>query len=656
MQQVPSIQYFVIDFESYYDKEYSLRKMTPAEYILDPRFECIGASISVNDTGLPLWVTPEELFQFLRGLRIRQLAGERITLVSHNSLFDMCVLVWRFGFVPDLMIDTMGMARALVAARTGRVSLDVVGAHLNVGHKGAAVDSATGLTGKQIIGKASGKRRAEIEAAPWFGGYKRYACDDNDICRGIFKVLRRDFPPQEYLVMDTVLRCAVLPRLKLNHNLLSDNLIYVKERKEMLMQRALASIGTLDRSALMSNDKFADVLRSLGVDPPMKISKITGESCYAFAKADAAMGELLESDDPAVSAVVAARMGVKSTLEETRTQRLINIAKLTWPGNTEGWAPIPLRYSGAHTHRLSGDWKLNPQNWTKPDKDNPKSGALGRAHTAPCGHVVLKADSSQIEARIVAWLAKCGTLLDGFAAKKDIYSEFAGGHIYHRLVTKADVKERFVGKQAVLGLGFQMGAPRFKSQVQKDSRIILKEEIIISLGEAQGVVNAYRRAYHEIPTNCWNRLGALIPLLATQDSKIEFGPVTFRHQEIVLPTGLKLFYHDLHQRVNGEGRPEWVFKFGDKWERIFGGKLLENIVQALAACLNKAAMLKMRQLYPTVPLALQKHDELVYVPPVSMAHQMRDDLLTVMREPEIWAAGLPLDAEAAIGPSYGEAK
>ena len=417
-------QYIVLDFETFYDKDYSLRKMTPVEYILDPRFECIGCSVTEGDDGVSVFLEEDELRGYLLGKREAQKRGGNLVVISHNALFDMCLLAWRFGILPDLMIDTMGIARAKVNAFTGSVSLASVAQHLGLGVKG------------DTLGKVAGLHKADIKAAGLWGAYSRYACNDGDLCRDIWKRFRGDFPKDELLVMDMVLRMAVTPRFKLDQGLLAEHLAKVRADKRTLLART----GLTTRDDLMSDDKFAAALHSLGVEPGTKTSPKTGKETYAFAKTDPFMADLDEHENPDVQALAAARLGFKSTGEETRTQRLLSIARLTWPGDLgTGWMPVPLKYSGAHTHRLSGDWSINAQNL---GRGSPIRFSL----EAPDGYVVVVADASQIEARLVAWQAGQDDLVDAFAKGRDVYSEFAGQKVYFRTVSKETPKERFVGK------------------------------------------------------------------------------------------------------------------------------------------------------------------------------------------------------------------
>lgn len=412
-----------IDYETYYDKEYSLRKMTPVEYVLDHRFECIGCAVKEGLDGEPYWVDGVDLPLFFADLDPKD-----TMLVSHNALFDACITAWRFNFHPRLTADTLSIARATIGHEIKSLSLANVALKLDIGVKGGTVH------------KVEGMGAAAIKAAGLYDEYIQYALNDVELCAAIYRTLvveKRLFPIRELAVMDMVIRCAIEPQMQLDQNVLALHLHNIKTRKQEL----LARVG-IDKSELMSNDKFAQALRNLGVEPPTKMSLLTGKESYAFAKTDPAFMELLDHDDPQVQVLASARLGLKSTLEETRTERFTSIARLTWPGKKQGLMPMPLRYSGAHTHRLSGDWSLNVQNM-------PRGGELRRALIAPPGHVVLAADSSQIEARVVAWISGQLDLIEQFARGEDVYSSFASKVFGREINKKTDPVERFIGKTCI---------------------------------------------------------------------------------------------------------------------------------------------------------------------------------------------------------------
>lgn len=628
----------VVDVESYYDSEYSLRKMTPVEYILDHRWETIGWAVKDNGAET-VWMTDTEFRAYLAGL------PPKVAMVSHNALFDMCVLAWRYDYTPHLMIDTLGMARAWMGHKMRSLALASIAKYMGIGEKGNTVH------------KVQGMNLAAIKAAGFYGEYAEYSKTDADLCWQIYRaIIGEGFPVEEIAVMDSVLRCAVQPAFVLNQGLLAEHLHAVQAEKETLMQRiGIASHdafapNTNVRDILMSNDMFANALRALGVEPPTKISLTTGKEAYAFAKTDAAFIELEEHEDPDVQALVSARLGVKSTIEETRTQRLLSVSHLTWPGNQQRLMPMPLRYSGAHTHRLSGDWKLNMQNL--PSRGNNK---IRSSLEAPEGKQVVAVDASQIEARIAGWFCGADGLTNAFANKEDVYSTFASSVFGYEVVKATHKVERFIGKTAVLGLQYGLGWSKFQKTVAMQSKAQVGQEVVLDDIQATRVVQTYRREYQEIP-QMWRRLDYLIGQMTSRNCYVELGPLIFMHEKVKLPSGLFLHYHNLENRDG-----QWWFTHGGIPKYLYGGKLLENIVQALARICVMDAAVRVRKMlaflgHDTIRLNLQVHDELVYITPSDHAEWLRDLVIEEMCKAPTWGAGIPFDAEGAIGPSFGDAK
>jgi hypothetical protein len=550
----------------------------------------------------------------------------------------MSILAWHYGVVPDLIVDTMAMSRALLYAFVGKVSLEAIADHLELPPKGTAIKHVSGMNAQAIK-----------DAGLW-DTYTAYAKHDAWLCEQIFLKLLPQFPKEELAIHDMVAKCAVVPKFKLDTELLAVHAAYIEAQKQGLLARC----GMTDRMALMSNEKFAEALRTLGVEPPTKPSPATGLTSYAFAKSDPAMIELAEHENPDVQALVAARIGHKSTIEQTRTEKLLRIANLDWPDGSKGWCPIPLRYSGAHTHRLSGDWKLNAQNWPKYTfyDDRPKeTGLLRRAHIAPPGHKVVKRDASQIEARIVAWLANEELLMEAFRVGARYLQRLCQSYIYGYPVDKTTVDERFVGKNAILGLGFGVGPDKFIKETAAKSFVTLGHSIKLDITQGGKIVEAYRRVFPGIP-RAWRNLQNSIDGMLSGVGW-DFGPVKLEKQAVLLPNGLRLYYHDLHYDTQ---REEWMFKYGRMPKKLYGGKLFENIVQALARIITMGAALKMRRRFPQIGLAHQVHDDLVYIVPDAMVTEVDQALAECMNEPPAWAAGLPLASEGGIGQSYGDAK
>jgi hypothetical protein len=624
------MQLVFLDFETYYDSDFTLRKITPVEYVLDPRFRVNGCAVKKGLTGDPYWIDGPDLPQFFASLDPNQ-----TVLISHNALFDMCIVAWVYGFIPRMMTCTMSVARACRAHLLNGVSLAKVSEHLGLAAKGDAVNRARGMD------------LAAIKAVDGlYLEYVAYALRDVENCADIYKalVVSGEFPATELAVMDMVIRCAIQPQFLLDANLLAEHLADIKSKKEHLLAQAML-IGVDGKADLMSNEKFAEMLRMVGVDPPKKISPITGKESYALAKKDPEFLELLDHDEPAVQTLVAARLGHKSTLEEKRCERLLAIANLQWPTHLSNgcWMPMPLRFSGAHTHRLSGDWSLNVQNL-------PRKGRLRRALIAPPGFKVVVVDASQIEARLTAWLCRQQDLVDQFARGEDVYSNFASDVFSIPVNKKDNPNERFVGKTGILGLGFGVGWPKFQTTVKVDSKLQTGTEIFLPDEQAQSVVRTYRRKFANIPAT-WHELNTTGIHTLANGGRWEFGPVVFEKGKVTLPNGLCLFYHQLEQ-VNGE----WVFTYGRERKKLYGGKLLENIVQALDRVHVFNASLQVQRRIAPYRMAQQAHDEIAYVVRDEHVDAVKAIVMEEMIRVPAWAAGLPLAAEAGVGQSYGDAK
>ena len=615
----------VLDAETFFSTQYSLRKMTPPEYILGSEYETIGWGVKI-DNRPPVWLEGDKVAALLRAI------DEPWVYIGHNLIFDASIIAFRYNIYPALYVDTMSMARALISHKLpgARVSLDNVGAYFGM-EKGKALANVKGL------------RLSEIRDnyAELYKPLADYCLQDVAITRVIYDKLSEQFPLREYMVNDMVIRMATQPQFAVDLPLLEEHLSDVQAAKATLLGRA-----GVTKMQLMSGEHFATCLRALGVEPETKPSPTDpAKQTYAFAKSDTFMDELLAHDNLDVQALAAARVGLKSTLEETRTQHFINIARLT----PESKMPIALRYSGAHTHRFSGDWKLNQQNL--PSRKGRK---LRQSLRAPPGHVILASDASQIEARLTAWLAGQESLVFQFANGDDVYSLFAS-ELYYREITKKDKVERFLGKTAILGLGFGMGAGKFANTVRIAAADQGIEIDLDALGGADKVVATYRTRYPQIPA-CWRRLERVLSTMTEPHSEQRemFGPCLIRHESLVLPTGLKLNYHDLRY----EDGPGWSYWNGRMRKSIWGGTLLENVVQALDRVVVIDAALRiearMRHLGLHMPLAHQMHDELVYVPreqDVDVARAIVDEEMA--RRP-VWGPDLPLASESKAGWTFGD--
>ena len=641
----------VADIETYYcsASKYSLRSkgMDIPAYLLDPRYELIGSAFKI-DKGTTYWVDGLDVPKHLRELEnYSRQSGRPIRMANHNTLFDACALNWHYGFLADCYVDTLAMSRAILGAYLRRHDLATVARYLGLGEKGSTIH------------KVNGMRRADIIAAGFYQEYAAYSCLDADLCQGIFDKLFPLMPVSELAITDTVMRMAIEPILQLDQSVLYEHLGAVQAEKQTLLANVGFDVSTpqgaqLSKDILMSNDKFAQVLEALGVDPPEKVSpsdptKLT----WAFAKSDDGMKELLEHRDPTVQALTAARLGIKSTLEETRTERFIRLSGLTMPALGTNLFPVALKVSGAHTHRLSGDWKLNQQNLSRPSRRRPRA-MLRESIVAPAGHTIVAGDESQIEARANAVFCGQWDLADEFARGGDPYCTRAAS-VFGMPVTPANVQERFIGKQLVLMCGYGVGWRKYQASIKHVSYEQMGTAMLLSDQDAQRHVGTYRSDMFQI-SGMWKYLQeVIIPAMTNPSTDFMLGPVRVMYQKIVLPNGLCLFYDKLHRDPQTR---EWIFFYGGRIKRLYGGKLLENIIQALCRVIIMDAALRLRRPMAKLRarLAMQVHDELVYVVPDEHAHTARALLTQELTRRPDYMPLLPLACTTGMGKSYGKAK
>jgi DNA polymerase I-like protein with 3'-5' exonuclease and polymerase domains len=615
-----------IDFETFYDKDYSLSRITTEEYVRSDLFETIGVSVKVNeDPGC--WYSGNDVHTFLNSLDYSDKA-----ILCHHTAFDGAILSWHYDIKPKLWLDTLSMARPKHNATVGG-SLKMLALHYGIGKKGTEVIDA------------KGKRRKDFTPAQ-LKQYGNYCINDGGITWKLFKKLKKDFPVSELMVIDQTIRMYTEPVLELNRSALEKHLLGVQAKKREL----LAGLGGEEaaKKVLMSNPKFAELLEKLGTKVPMKVSPSNPDKeTYAFAKTDQGLLDLLGSEDDRVIAVVEARMGVKSTIEETRTQRLIDVSK-------RGPLPIMLNYYGAHTGRFSGGDKLNLQNIPV-----RQGNAIRSAIVAPEGHKVVACDSSQIEARILAFLAKQIDLVEQFRLGHDVYQLFAD-----------DLGvSRFVGKTCILGLGYGMGSIKFEDTLKRGSPSIKgnTDAAVIDDVEAKRIVYYYRSKFAAIK-GLWSECDHMLTDMVAGRSGVLRGFLSYTPDGIKLPNDMLIRYNGLCQGEDGYqylSHPRDVrkhianrFLTGDfhkiNWTNIYGGKVTENIVQALARIVVSEQATAIKE--AGYPVVLQVHDENVCVPVLSQVNSAQQVMENVMSTPPSWATDLPVACESAVGGNYGECK
>lgn len=605
-----------IDWETFYDKDYSLSKLTIEEYVRDARFEVIGVGVKLNGNKT-VWLSGT--FPQIKNYLKNNYEWANSVVLAHHTLFDGSIMSWLYDIHPKVWMDTLCIARAVHG-------VEVSGSLANLAELHGLLPKGT-----YASEQALGKHRLDFTTAE-LAEYGDYCVNDVDLCYNLFNIfITNGFPKPELKAIDMTLRMFTEPVLKLDIPKLEKHL----RAQQITKDEILKDVGVA-RSVLMSNQRFADELLKHNVTAPIKTSLRTGLPTFAFAKSDPEFVALLNHPNKHVAALANARLAIKSTLEETRTKRFIDIGK-------RGVLPVPIKYYAAHTGRWGGFDKVNLQNLPSRG-DNAK--LLKSCITAPEGYTLVEADSAQIEARVLAWLAGQWDLVEAFRRGDDVYVQMAAT-IYRKKECDVTPAERFVGKMTILGCGFGLGATTFAAHLKIRG-------VIITEGEAQSIITAYRTKYSRIPALWKEAQNALLGMYRGLKYKIGEHDVVqvepWNGNVIRLPSGLLLRYDGLTAAQNDSGL-QMAYKTRNGMVNIYGGKLIENIVQALARCIVCTQMLLIQR---KTSVVLTVHDSAVICVPNAKVTQARAFVTACMEWTPEWAKGLPVKGEANVGLNYAE--
>ena len=617
-----------IDFETYYtSKDLGFRTQTTEEYIRDSRFEVIGVAVQV-DAGEPVWFSGDR--EATRKW-LKQFDWKNSMMLAHNTLFDGAILKWHFGITPMVYLDTLCMARAIHGVEVGG-SLAKLALRYGIGEKGTEVTAAIDKTRSDFTPEDLAQ-------------YGEYCRNDVTLTYQLFNNMSKGFPMEELKLIDMTLRMFTHPMLYVDEETLQQRLDDLrKEQSELLsslMEKLECTTEEEVRKQLSSNQKFAKVLEGFGVTVPLKNSPTTGKEVPALAKKDEGFIALTENEDTFIQHLCAVRLGTKSTLEEKRIQRFIDIGK-----RNRGMIPVPLKYYGAHTGRWSGSDKINFQNL--PSRDVKKK-ALKKGIIPPEGYLVINSDSSQIEARVLAWLAGQDDVVKQFADGEDVYSVFASS-IYERPISKKDPTERFVGKTCILGLGYGTGALKLQHTLSTSQPVSVK----LTEEECKRIVGVYREKNDNI-IDLWHEADQLLEDMMNNkfDKPLSFGQhgcVFYDAEGIILPNNLRIRYPNL-RRAEKDGKSQIVYDSRRGEISIWGGGVVENIVQALARIIVGTQMVEINEKYR---VALTVHDAAVVVVEEDKVDKALEVITGLMFKPPTWASGLPVACEAKAGATYGD--
>lgn len=682
-----------IDFETYYADDYTVSKMTPEEYVRDPRFQVIGFSIMDDATGHVEWVTGADIY--IAGV-LHNIDWKNTVINGHNmSEFDSLILGIHYGIRPRAYQCTLQMARTVHGAKASN-SLGALGEKYGLGAKGDEVIAA------------KNKRKEDFTPAQ-LAAYGAYCIKDTQMTAKLYHILRKQFPPQELQAQSWVTRMYAEPRLNLDADLLKKLHRQLLDRKEAvldktadflqvdaMMERPLRHAAT--QKLLRSDGKFSQILEDeFGIPTPMKLSpkrkNPDGTPMWvpAFAKTDEAMQDLAEDDtDEDLNALVHARLGSKSTIAESRLERFIGIA-------SRGPLPVPMVYGKTVTHRLAGGGKINLQNvpgvrgvderthpgswlWT-PDgykrmwKRNLAEGRVAtedrriyqtkHVHVAglrdaivvPPGKKLVVVDSSNIELRVVHLLAGQHDTVAKLRAGVDLYCDFASVLYGYPVQKGTHKKERQHGKVGMLQLQYQSGADSFR----RAARIM--GGIKLTPIEAADTVGVYRSTFTALPKHWRRQQRAIEAIVRGEEMWLDdHGLCRTTHNGIILPNGMKLQYDNLRQHTfENDDKPSWVYdnKETRKMKNLYGGSITENQGQALARIVVFDQTLEIEKKWGRTDgngVVLSVHDEVGCIVDEDDAEECLDFMVACMGQSPKWWPELPVAAEGGIGNTYGECK
>lgn len=687
-----------LDFETFYDADYTLSKMSTSEYVRDKRFKAqmVGIKIGKGKTK----IVPHKRI----ASELKKINWATHGLLCHNIQFDGFILSHHYGIVPAKYYCTLSMARGL---------------HSN--EIGAGLDEVAKFYGGE--GKIDGVLETTKGVLDWpkamYDNVAIYCAQDVDEMYRIFREMHAIYPADEINLINMTARMFCdpvlvvdLPRVQKEYERevkkreqtmfaavdptrydLDGDLFDKELHKKLLKGPAERALTGLERNMLIvkrivgSNERFIELLLATGMsecDIPRKISKAwmakpvaerddEDKWSYAFAKDDLdfinlpdRVWELFPELDPndqddvvtateksdRLQLLVDVRIAVKSTTNITRAARFLEA------GRDGMRLPVGYAYYRAHTGRWGGNNKMNMQNLTR-------GGELRLSILADKGHQIAVADSGQIEARVNGWLWDQDDLLDAFrnadtwdkslgvarGDKRDAYCRFADD-IYGREITTDDKLERFVGKVCVLGLGYQMGAAKLQMTLAKGA--LGGPPVYFSLDECKHIINTYRRRNYKIAAG-WKTCERIIEDMAAgragEHKCISWGQDENGNGFVLLPNGMCLKYPALRKAQGDKGWDEWTYQSGDMRKKIYGGLLCENLVQALARIIVATQMLWIDTKYRVV---MTTHDEVVTHPKKAQAAKCYDWMYKCMTTPLAWCPDIPLAAEGGFDDRYSK--
>lgn len=693
---MPESTLVVIDFETYWDsKTYTLSKMGPIEYVRNEKFtpQLCAFTLSNGSCCVDCSVVEHERLR----TTFENLDTHDVAWCGHNMHgFDSLILSEFFDFHPRQIWDTIAMMRWTGLSRVCRESHAALTEFLGNGNKAAGTVVSDH---KQWPDDFTPEERAF---------FIQYCKDDAGQCYQNAQDMLPYMTPDALRFMSITARMATEPSFVLDEDLLLEYLSDLDAAADKARQELMAMFSFQTNAdmlaALRSADKFADMLRSLGVEPPLKESAAKTKTkreklqlaadagrpgaaeelenmqpvmTYAFSKTDVDFVLMQDHPDPRVALLVRTRLQLNSSIDRSRAETLLKFARMHKP------LPIMLGAWLAHTGRYSAGAsadagtktdKLQFQNLSKRD---PSKRKLRQAIRVPEGHVVVACDSAQIEARGLAFVANEVGLLTQFREGRDPYSELAEtifGIPWQDI--KAGAKSgdkkmkmyRNTGKTGILSCGYGVGHVKYSNTLLRQG-IHLHEDLDRHHELARYAHGIYRAAHPNIVA-FWKTAENVLEAMLRGESGTFGGPnndiYTFGIMpvgprtdlcvpSVRFPSGYILRYPGLRAERNDRGK--WQFLY-DTYKgaskiptHIYGGAFTNNLVQGLSF-VDVIMYQGCRMDEAGIKLACNIHDAWASVVPEEQGEYVKQQMLHYMSMVPPALNGLPVACEAEIGTTF----
>lgn len=652
----------IADIECYFDKEFNLSKLSMPEYVMDGRFHVHGLAV-IHPDGKSEFCT--DVAALLRELQQRFGENlERVVVVMHNAAFDYSVLYHRYGLKLSHIVDTMLLSR-LVNGPDQEASL-------------RALAELYGNQPKGVLDFMAGVRNPD---ATQLTELRKYGTTDveltDDLAARMLPAVLESVP-EEVRAMEQSIFQYVERSFLVDLELVG----LARQQVESELGAAVARTGHTLKE-ISGNKSFLRLLTialaKTGRTPPMKEG--ARGPILALSKGDPQLGALLGDTDTQVRDLVRARVAITGSRDElAKLNHMQSVAKAM-----AGRCPFLLKYHAAQTGRYGGGDGLNPHNFADPDR--AEGGAtvaqlIRNSFQAQPGCALPTGDASQIEARILAFVAPQTDLHQNFAEGRDVYSEFASRQ-FKREVRKPrrddpdELQREFtalrqIGKAAVLGLGYGMGVERFHAELLKKPQLKpLFDNGTLDVRTCARIVHGYRDDHPGIVQfwdSCEQAFQSAFGGPARRVGDIHFLPSDRDGVDILLPSGRQLVYRNIRRTpatfaprtyIDRDGRVQHYVDdrpglvYGRrKPAGIYGGKIAENIVQAIARDILVHAILALED--AGYPVVLHVHDSVTCHVPIAQVDACAKAIADAWRNVPRWIAGLALDSEVKSGPSLGE--